>query len=77
MIEELKRRNSIGNDDIVMKVGDTVADVFEGKNAGCHYVIAVTTGATTREELEEHFPTHIISSLSEIPKILSQSIQYA
>lgn len=77
MIEELKRRNNIGNEGVIMKVGDTVADIFEGKNAACQYVIAVTTGATTREELEEHSPTHIISSLSEIPKILSQSIQYA
>ena len=76
MIDELRTRNKIGNDAIIMKVGDTVADVREGKNAGCQYVIAVTTGAATREELQEHFPTHIISSLSEIPKLLSQSIQY-
>lgn len=76
MIEELKRRNHISGDAVVLKVGDTVADILEGKNAGCQYVVAVTTGATNRAELEEHSPTHIISSLSEIPKILSQSIQY-
>lgn len=76
MIEELKRRNHISSDAVVLKVGDTVADILEGKNAGCQYVVAVTTGGTTRAELEEHCPTHIISSLSEIPKILSQSIQY-
>lgn len=77
MIEELKRRNGISNDAVVMKVGDTVADILEGKNAECKYVIAVTTGAASREELEAHSPTHIISSLSEIPGILSQSVQYA
>lgn len=76
MIEELKKRNQIGDNALVMKVGDTVADVLEGKNAGCQYIIAVTTGATLRDELEQHFPTHIISSLSEIPKILSQSVEY-
>ena len=76
MIDELKTRNHLDSDAIVMKVGDTVADVLEGKNAGCRLVIAVTTGAASREELEEHFPTHIISNLSEIPGILSQSIQY-
>lgn len=77
MIDQLKRRNAIAEDAMVMKVGDTIADILEGKNAGCQYVIAVTTGAATRDELLEHSPTHIISSLSEIPKILSQSIQYA
>lgn len=77
MINELMKRNNIGNDAIIMKVGDTVADILEGKNAGCKYVIAVTTGAASREDLEQHSPTHIISSLSEIPSILSQSIQYA
>lgn len=76
MIEELKKRNHIGSDAVIMKVGDTIADVLEGKNAGCRYVIAVTTGATKREELEEHSPTHIISSLSEIPGIIGQSVQY-
>lgn len=77
MINELMKRNNIGNDAIIMKVGDTVADILEGKNAGCKYVIAVTTGAASREDLEQYSPTHIISSLSEIPSILSQSIQYA
>ena len=76
MIDALKKRNNINDDAIVMKVGDTIADILEGRNAGCKYVVAVTTGSARREDLEEHSPTHIISSLSEIPGILSQSAQY-
>lgn len=55
----------------VMKVGDTVVDVLEGQNAGCDYIVAVTTGATSREELEKYRPTYIVDSLSEIPALLN------
>ncbi len=75
MINLLKERNNIKPDALVMKVGDTVVDILEGKAAGCQYVIAVTTGAATKEELEVHSPTHIISSLAEIPAILRSSLQ--
>lgn len=77
MIEELKIRNNIPADAVVMKVGDTVVDILEGQNAGCRYVIAVTTGATPYEELIGHHPTHIIASLSEIPVLLTQKKTYA
>lgn len=77
MIEKLKQRNQINKDNQVMKVGDTVVDILEGKNANCKYVIAVTTGAAIRAELEFYEPTHIVSSLSEIPAILSESKNYA
>ena len=76
MIETLKQRNQITEDNSVMKVGDTIVDILEGKNAQCKYIIAVTTGAASRKELEAYEPTHIISSLSEIPAILSQSKEY-
>lgn len=77
MIEELKSRLRLNSDVVVMKVGDTVVDILEGQNAGCRYVMAVTTGATPKEELIGFNPTHVIDSLSEIPGILSQAAQYA
>lgn len=70
MIEELMQRAGIDDPMEVIKVGDTFVDIEEGRNAGCKYIVAVTTGSGTREELEEYAPTHIISSLSELPVIL-------
>jgi phosphonatase-like hydrolase len=53
----------------VAKVGDTVSDLMEGSAAGCKYVIGITSGAYTREELMNAPHTHLIESLSEIPDI--------
>ncbi|MNS31123.1 Phosphonoacetaldehyde hydrolase [compost metagenome] len=53
----------------VAKVGDTEVDINEGINTGCLYVIGVTTGAFTREELLPYKPTHIIDSLKELEQI--------
>ena len=54
----------------VAKVGDTEVDVAEGRNAGCGLVISVTTGAYTREQLEQYKPDAIIDSLNELPALL-------
>lgn len=53
----------------VAKVGDTEVDINEGHNTGCLYVIGVTTGAFTREELLPYKPTHIIDNLKELEQI--------
>jgi phosphoglycolate phosphatase-like HAD superfamily hydrolase len=47
--------------------------VEEGRNAGCGVVAAVTTGAYTREELEECQPDHIIDDLKELMPIVEQA----
>lgn len=70
MIEEMMRRFGITNPKKVIKVGDTEADVFEGKNAGCLYSIAITTGAFTREELSVYEPSFIIDDLKELLSII-------
>lgn len=54
----------------VAKVGDTEVDVREGQNAGCKYVIGVTTGIFTRQELEAYNPTHIIDDIAELLEII-------
>ncbi len=51
------------NRQTVVKVGDTSVDVLEGQFAGCGLVVAVTTGAYTREQLVEYQPDHIIDSM--------------
>lgn len=54
----------------VVKVGDTPSDLGEGTAIGCQYVIGVTSGASTKEELEAHPHTHILGSIREIPALL-------
>ena len=72
MIEQLMERAGISDPSEVAKIGDTTVDIEEGKNAGCLYVVAITTGAGNADELEKMNPTHIIHNLSEIPAILNK-----
>jgi HAD superfamily hydrolase (TIGR01509 family) len=50
-------------------VGDSVADIRAGKNAGMK-TIAVLSGIFTREELESEKPDLILKSISELPDFL-------
>ena len=70
MINELMLRSGVTDSKDVVKIGDTTVDIEEGINAGCAYVIAVTTGAATRNQLANYHPTHIIDDLSELTAIL-------
>lgn len=71
MIKELMQRAGIENAEAVAKIGDTEVDINEGKNAGCGLVVAVTTGASSRIELESHQPHYIIDSLAELPALIN------
>ncbi|MBK1438842.1 HAD-IA family hydrolase [Parapedobacter sp. ISTM3] len=72
MIQQLMAKTGITDPLQVAKVGDTEVDINEGKNAGCQYVIGVTTGAYTREELEKYDPTHIIDDIREVVGIIEK-----
>ena len=72
MIQKMMEEGGITDPLEVAKVGDTEVDVREGQNAGCKYVIGVTTGIFTREELEEYHPTHIIDDIADVIEIISQ-----
>lgn len=67
MIQSLMRQTGVSDVRKVVKIGDTEVDIMEGRNAGCGLVVAVTTGAYTREQLEPYHPDHIIDSLEELP----------
>ena len=54
MIHKLMERNNIYNVQGVAKVGDTINDMWEGKNAGVGLRIAVLSGAETRNKLFPH-----------------------
>lgn len=70
MIQTLMQRAGIVDPKEVIKIGDTEVDVNEGRNAGCSMVVAVTTGAFTKQQLEEHHPDHIIDDLSQLPALI-------
>lgn len=54
----------------VAKIGDSIADIEEGKNAGCRIAAGITTGAQTAEQLQTAQPTHIFNALEELLDVL-------
>ncbi len=54
MIHNLMERNSIYDVRNVAKVGDTINDMWEGRNAGVGLRIGVLSGAETRMKLHPH-----------------------
>ena len=50
----------------VAKVGDTPSDLQEGTNARCPWVIGITTGAFSHNELLKEPHTHLVENLSEV-----------
>ncbi|GAC1314521.1 MAG: phosphonatase-like hydrolase [Mucilaginibacter sp.] len=71
MIQKMMLEGGIDQGGQVAKVGDTEVDVREGQNAGCRYIIGVTTGIFTREELEPYNPTHIIDDIADVIEIVN------
>ena len=72
MIQKLMVDAGIVQAKEVAKVGDTEAYIREGQNAGCKYVIGVTTGTFVREELEQYNPTHVIDNIAQLIDIINQ-----
>lgn len=55
----------------VAKVGDTVSDLEQGASAGCGWVIGITSGSHTHDELATGPHTHLINQLSELNQIFN------
>ncbi|MFN8250625.1 MAG: HAD hydrolase-like protein [Ferruginibacter sp.] len=70
MIQAAMKALHIEHASQVVKIGDTEVDIAEGRNAGCGLVVAVTTGAYTKEQLLPFQPDAIIGQLKEILTIL-------
>lgn len=71
MIRELMRRLGVTQAGRVVKVGDTPADLEEGKNAGCGTIVGVTSGTHSPEELARFPHTHLIESIRDLPAVLN------
>lgn len=70
MIYLAMKKFNIPDPEKVLKAGDSVIDIEEGKNAGCGLTIAVLSGAQNREELEKAEPDYIFNTISEAVNIL-------
>jgi phosphonatase-like hydrolase len=66
MILLAMQKFGIENSRAVIKVGDSIIDIEEGKNAGCGLSIGITTGAHTYEQLATANPDNIINNLLEL-----------
>lgn len=75
MIRALMTQCGVRDPARVLKVGDTEVDIREGRAADCGLVVAVTTGAYTRDELLAHRPDAVLDSLHELPALLGHVSQ--
>ena len=54
----------------VIKVGDTPADMLEGRNAGCRGVVGVLSGPRPVTAWGKYWHTHVIPSVKELPDLI-------
>jgi phosphonatase-like hydrolase len=70
MIRHLMTRLGVKDTSRVAKVGDAPADLKEGTNARCGWVIGVTWGTHTRGQLEGLPHTHLVDQVGELLPVL-------
>jgi phosphoglycolate phosphatase-like HAD superfamily hydrolase len=70
MIRELISRFEVSNPAHVAKVGDTPADLDEGRNAGCGLNLGVYGGTHSWAELEPFPHVHLIDDIGELADLL-------
>ncbi|WP_421802265.1 phosphonatase-like hydrolase [Flagellimonas sp.] len=70
MIDKAMEMFKITESENVLKAGDSVIDIEEGKNANCGWTVGVLTGAQTRQQLATAEPTLILDSLANLAETL-------
>jgi phosphonatase-like hydrolase len=70
MIQRLMSKLGVTDPRRIAKVGDTPADLLEGKNAGCGLVVGVTQGSCAHEQLERFPHDYLIGSVAELLELL-------
>ncbi|WP_276168773.1 phosphonatase-like hydrolase [Zobellia alginiliquefaciens] len=66
MISKAMENLGVTDAEKVLKAGDSIIDIEEGKNANCGVTVGVTTGAHTAEQLKSANPTYVLNSLVEL-----------
>lgn len=69
MVIDSMEKLMIKDKEKVLKIGDTVIDIQEGKNAGV-ITAGVLTGTQKRDELEKFKPDYIFNDITEIKSII-------
>ena len=54
MINKLLIRNNISDPSTVIKIGDSIPDILEGKNAKTNTVAVLLSGAETKDNLKKY-----------------------
>jgi phosphonatase-like hydrolase len=70
MIHLAFHKFKLTNGNEAIKVGDSIIDIEEGRNAGCRLCIGITTGAHTREQLLTAHPDAVIDHLFQLIPLL-------
>ncbi len=70
MILKAMEKLQVADSKKVLKAGDSIIDIEEGKNAKCGLTIGVTTGAHTRGQLQSANPDYILDSLLELKDLI-------
>lgn len=60
-----------------LKVGDSAIDIEEGRNAGVALAVGITTGAQTRDQLQQAGPDAVIDDMMELLSLLELSTHEA
>lgn len=71
MILDMMAKLKIPDPRTFLKVGDTVSDIQEGKNAGVRTAV-ILAGTQNQEDLEKAKPDFILNSLADMKRILSR-----
>ena len=70
MISWLMELTEVRDPQRIAKVGDTPADLLEGKNAGCGLVIGVVQSSHARQQLAAYPHDYLIENVAELPALL-------
>ena len=71
MIIQMMKKLDINSGSEFLKVGDTAADIQEGKNAGVRTAV-ILSGTQDSDMLRNEKPDYVLESLSDIKKIIKQ-----
>lgn len=55
----------------VLKAGDSIIDIEEGKNAQCGITVGVTTGAHSKNQLLSARPTYVVDELIQLKEFIN------
>jgi phosphonatase-like hydrolase len=73
MIIRAMHQLGIADANDVIKVGDSIIDIEEGRNAGCRFSIGITTGAHTFAQLQSANPDYILNNLEELLPVIENA----